>query len=69
MTSAHEPVAGARPQRRLTLGVSIVGAGASAKAWNWPGTEWNRFAHWEYYTAPAFLSTEGSSRPLPDAAR
>jgi hypothetical protein len=49
MTYAPEPVAHARPQHRLTLGVSIVGAGASARAWNWPGTKWNRFAHWEYY--------------------
>ena len=49
MTSSLRPVLRARPRHRLTLGVSIVGAGASARAWNWPGTKWNRFAHWEYY--------------------
>ena len=59
MTYAPEPVAHARPQHRLTLGVSIVGAGASARAWNWPGTKWNRFAHWEYYKRSAEIARSG----------
>jgi alkanesulfonate monooxygenase SsuD/methylene tetrahydromethanopterin reductase-like flavin-dependent oxidoreductase (luciferase family) len=48
-----------RPQRRLTLGVSIVGSGASAKAWNWPGTKWNRFADWEHYKRSAEIARSG----------
>ena len=49
-----------RPQRRLTLAASIVGAGASRKAWNWPGTTWNRFADWEHYRRSAEIARSGT---------
>ncbi|OXR46906.1 Nitrilotriacetate monooxygenase component A [Nocardia cerradoensis] len=49
-----------RPQRRLTLAASIVGAGASAKAWNWPGTKWNRFADFEHYRRSAEIARSGN---------
>jgi len=39
--------------------VSIVGAGASGKAWNWPGTTWNRFADWEHYRRSAEVARSG----------
>lgn len=59
MTSLPRPVARTGPQRRLTLGMSIVGVGASAKAWNWPGTKWNRFADWEHYKRSAEIARSG----------
>ncbi|MEZ5149775.1 NtaA/DmoA family FMN-dependent monooxygenase [Rhodococcus zopfii] len=54
-TAARPP----QPQRRLTLAASIVGAGASARAWNWPGTKWNRFADWEHYRRSAEIARSG----------
>lgn len=39
--------------------MSIVGAGASGKAWNWPGTTWNRFADWEHYRRSAEVARSG----------
>ncbi|MGW5317308.1 NtaA/DmoA family FMN-dependent monooxygenase [Nocardia thailandica] len=50
----------ARPQRRMTLAASIVGAGASEKAWNWPGTRWNRFADFEHYRRSAEIARSGN---------
>ncbi|MFC8525909.1 NtaA/DmoA family FMN-dependent monooxygenase [Nocardia sp. NPDC057227] len=49
-----------RPVRRLTLAASIVGSGVSAKAWNWPGTKWNRFADFEHYRRSAELARSGN---------
>jgi hypothetical protein len=48
-----------RPQCRLTLGVSVAVAGASARAWNWPGTKRNRFADWEHYKRSAEIARSG----------
>lgn len=44
----------------MTLAASIVGAGTSAKAWNWPGTRWNRFADFEHFKRSAQIARSGN---------
>lgn len=45
--------------RRLNLATSIVGTGTGPASWNWPGTQWNRWADWEHYKRSAQIAQRG----------